>query len=92
MVENNKQQPPPRTRQAQGATPQSPGLMTFWLWHGGEVLGATRLPRNTDDSTVRLHVMDWHHRVPLCDRPLESPNERARKIALSEVRTYAEGR
>lgn len=63
--------------------------VTYWLYYANEPLTSVRMPEGSTDQDVRYKALQWHDRVPLCDRPNENPRERRMKILDSEIRRHA---
>lgn len=78
----------PTSQHARDTSPM-PSKITYWLWHGQQIVSTVRLPLGVNDDHVRSVALDWHNRVPLCWP--DAPFERAIKILSARVVTYPGG-
>jgi hypothetical protein len=63
---------------------------TFWLYHGGRVLGATQADHDATDEEVRLLAIYREENFPLGHDALrrETPNDFRQKLARAMVKTF----
>lgn len=61
------------------------------FWHRGEIVATVAGPASLTEQQARSLALESHDRVPLCDRPSETPIVRRRRILDAERRVYPLG-
>jgi hypothetical protein len=63
-------------------------LENYWIYYAGRPVGCVRMPAGSSEQAVRTKALEWHDRLPLCDRPFESPSDRRAKLVFGQVRQF----
>jgi hypothetical protein len=66
------------------------GRITYWLWHGYEIVGSVRGEPGMSEERVIAEAIRQHEAVPLCYPT--PPLEHELKLRRARVVVYPEGR